>query len=97
MQAKLKADLKRLVDTQVSQLTRQLNTYEKKLRGAVKDFEFKSREARDKSRTRLDQVTGQLRDARNELEKKVAQLNRGAGDLLNYLKSITKSEKMAKS
>ena len=72
---KLTKDLRKLANSQVFvPLTKQLNAYEKKARGLVKEFDLRSREARDKSKARLDDFLVQLKKTRTEVESKVRSL-----------------------
>lgn len=69
---KLTSDLKKLANSHwVLPLTKQLNTYEVKAKALVKEFDLKSRDARDKSKARLDEILGQLKKTRGEVETKV--------------------------
>ncbi len=102
-QPKLKLDLKKLAESELAQsLSRHLNSYEVRVKRLVKDFDVKSREARDKGQKQLDKFAGQLKRTRTGLEKRVStlyhhesqRLNQGVNELFNYLKSIAKSEKL---
>ena len=84
----------------ISQLTEQLNTYEKRVSTLVKNFDLKGREARQRSREQLDKVVGQLKETRGKVEKKVTQLvslegkklNKRVNELVNYLNAMAKKE-----
>lgn len=103
LQTRLKTDLKRLTNSPVvGNLSKQFSAYEEKVRRFVRDFDLKSREARDTGRRRLDEFTTQLRHRRGEVEKKMTRLlneegkrlNQRVGELVNYLKSLAKNEKL---
>jgi len=100
----LKADLKKIANsTVVSNLSKQFNQYEHRVKKFVNEFDLRSREARDRSRQQIDQFTTQLQKTRKQVEKRVTQviekegkrLNGRATELFNYLKSVAKSEKLA--
>lgn len=77
-----------------------LGTYEKKVRKIVKELDLKSRDARSKSREKLDHFASQLKTTRGEFEKRVLtlvnheaeRLNKGFNDLVSYLKTLSKQE-----
>jgi hypothetical protein len=84
MESKLKIDLKRLADSALANnLSKHLNEYEAKVKEMVRDFDLKSREARDKSRERLDRFLAQLKQTRGDLEKKVTDIAHVEGERLN--------------
>jgi hypothetical protein len=94
---KLTEDLKKLANSQVVEpLTKQLNVYEKKAKDLVKEFDLRSREARDKSKARLDEFFVQLKKTRTEVEAKVRtvfeeeskRLNTRVNDLLESLRTV---------
>jgi hypothetical protein len=106
-QPKLKLDLKKLSKSElVENLSRHLSAYEDRWKKVLRDFDVKSRDARDRSREQWDKFSRQLKDRRVELEKRVTntfqveskrlsrQINQGANELFNYLKSIAKNEKL---
>src|SRR5580765_6397819 len=97
---KLRSELKRLANSElVSGISKQLNVYEKKVKDLVNNFDTKSREARGKSREQLDKFATQLKRTRTDVEKRVRdlltqegqRLNKGMGELVNYLKSMANS------
>lgn len=98
---KLTEDLKKLANAQVFiPLTKQLNVYEKKARGLIKEFDLRSREARDKSRARLDDFLVQLKKTRTEVESKVRSLyeeeskriNARVNDLLETIRTVAQPD-----
>lgn len=104
LQEILKADLKKIANsTVVSNLSKQFNQYEHRVKKFVNEFDLRSREARDRSRQQIDQFTNQLQKTRKQVEKRVTQviekegkrLNGRATELFNYLKSVAKNEKIA--
>lgn len=104
LQEKLKSDLKRLADTPFAHnLTKQFSAYEDRVREVVHGLELKSREARAQSLKRIDEFTDQLKKTRGQVEKKVStllneegkRLNAKVTELLNYLKSMARDEKLA--
>jgi hypothetical protein len=101
---KLNLDLKKLSKSHLLEnLSQHLNGYEKRVRSLVRDFDLRSRDAREKSREQLDRFADRLREARGNVETKVAavlnqegqRLNKGVQELLNYLKTASKSEKLS--
>lgn len=92
MQAKLREDLKRLA-----------SSYEDRVRKMVHDFDLKSREARENSLKQFDKFAVQLRKTRGNVEKRVTallneegkRLNEAVTELFQYLKSMSKDEKIA--
>ena len=82
--------------------SKQLTQYEKKAMNLVKDIESKGREARTMGQKKLDKLMNQLQTTRTTVEKRVGSLveiekkriNSGVNDLLNYLKSTAKNEKI---
>lgn len=104
-QPKLKLDLKALANSELmGSLSKHLNTYEKKVKKLVNDFDLKSRDARHKGQLQLDKLANQFKKTRSDLEKRVTgllhaegqRLNQGVSELFNYLKSIAKNEKLEK-
>ena len=106
-QPKLKLDLKNLSKKElVENLSKHLTAYEERWKQLMKEFDVKSRDARERSRTQWERFSKQIRDRRSELEKRVTdlfqqetqklsrQINQGANELFNYLKSIAKNEKL---
>ena len=98
-----KLDLKKLANSElVGSLTKHLTQYEGKLKKLLNEFDLKSREARSKGQKQIDKVSQQFRQTRGDLEKRVTnllhqegkRLNEGVNDLVNYLKSVAKSEKL---
>lgn len=87
----------------INQLTEQLNTYEKRVSTLVKNFDLKSRDARERSRQQLDKVLGQLKQTRAKVETKVTRLvnqegkklNKKVNDLMIYLNAVARKEKQA--
>lgn len=103
-QDRWKADWKRLAGSPlVGNLSKHLNAYEGKVKKLVRDFDLKSRDARETSRKQIDKFTIQLKRTRTEVEKKVTvllneegqRLNKAMAELFNYLKSMAKNEKLA--
>ena len=84
----------------INQLTQQVTTYEKRVAGLVKDFDLKSREARERSRKQLDKVLVQLKQTRAKVEKRVTQLvqleskklNKRVNELVAYVSKISRQE-----
>lgn len=104
LESLLKADLKKIANSAlVSNLSKQFNSYENRVRKFVTEFDLKSREARTRSRKQIDQFADQLQKTRKEVEKRVTKviekegkrLNGRATVLFNYLKSVAKNEKLA--
>lgn len=104
LKQKINLDLKKLSKNQLLEnLSQHLNGYEKRVRTLVKDFDLRSRDAREKSKHQLDLFAERLREARGNVETKVAavlnqegqRLNKGVQELLNYLKTASKSEKLS--
>jgi hypothetical protein len=91
----------------INQLTKQITTYEKRVSTLVKDFDLKGREARERSRKKLDKVLGHLKQTRSKVEKKVThlvtlegkKLNKKVNELLDYVNQMSRQEdrKMAAS
>ncbi len=81
----------------------QLHGYEAQLKEIVTDLDAKSREARNKSQAKLDNVLGQVKKTRTSVEKRVAKLveverkklNANLNDFMSFLKSVSKKEKAA--
>ncbi len=103
---KIRNELNRLANLQVvSQFSKQLGSYEKKVKGLVKGFDVKSREARVKGLKQMDAFASQVKKVRGQLEKRVREvlnketdrLNEGLTELFKYLKTVSKSEKLTKS
>lgn len=84
----------------VHQLTQQLGTYEKKLSVLVKDFDLKGREARERSRKKLDRLVVQLKYTRGKVEKRIntlvnlesKKLNKRVNELVSYLTQVARQE-----
>lgn len=94
-------DIKGLLDSRwVQGVSKQVNTYEKKVKGLVKDLDLKTRDAREKSQKQLDRFTVQIKKTRGQLEARVvevvnqeaARLNKGFVELVTYLKSLANNE-----
>lgn len=98
IQDKLKADLKRLVDSYWP-------NYESRLKKIVEDLDVQSKKAREISRKQLDYFSKQLKVTRAEIEKRVSdvvqkeakKLNDRALDLIEYLKKVSASEETPKA
>lgn len=104
LQTRLKSDLKRLAKSNlVSNLSKQFNQYEGRVKKLVHEFDIKSREARDNSRKQIDKFTTHLKETRVQVERRVSEvlneeskrLNGRMTELFNYLKSIARNEKIA--
>lgn len=102
--ARFKLDLKQIANSAlVHNLSDQINQYEKRVRALVKDFDHRSRTARERSRVQLDRFATQLKRTRTDLEKRVAtlinsesrRLNQGVHDIVGYLKHVANHEKVA--
>ena len=86
-------------------LSKQLGSYEGRLKDWVKQLDLKSQTARTKSRQRLNEFTVQLRKTSVQLEKRVnkiwiaeaKRLNIRLADLVVYLKSLATQENLAAS
>lgn len=86
----------------VNRVSKQVATYEKRLRVLVNDLDLKSREAREKSKQRLDEFQTQVKRTRSDVEKRVVtlvneeavRLNKHFADVLSYLKSLANREKL---
>jgi hypothetical protein len=84
----------------IHQLTQQISNYEKKVSTLVKDFDLKSKEARERSRKQLDKVLVQLKETRSKVEKKVTdlvnmegeKLNKRVNELVTYMNQIARKE-----
>lgn len=106
-QNKLKKTLNQLPDRfpkgaeLLKHFSEQLQGYEAQLKELVGEFDSKSREARDKSQAKLDNVLDQVKKSRSEIEKRVAKLvdterkrlNANLSDFVTFLKSVSKKEK----
>lgn len=108
LEQKLKAEIKKLSNSQVGQvLSEQLKTYEKKLKTLVDDLNVRGRDARDKSKKQLETLADQLKHSRSDLERKILttlnkeakRLNKNFQDLFTYIEKLTeeKSEIRTKS
>lgn len=98
---RVKSELKRFLNAkQVQELSRQLDTYEKRVREAVKQFDVKGREARKSGQEQLDKFAVQVKKTGQELERQLKTfmnqegktLNKGLNELFTYFKSIRQSE-----
>ncbi len=98
---RVKSELKRFLNAkQVQELSRQLDTYEKRVREAVKQFDVKGREARTKGQEQLDKFAEQVKKTGQDLERQLKafmsqegkQLNKGLNELFTYFKGIRQSE-----
>lgn len=80
----------------VDQLSKQLATYEKRVKTLVHDMDVSTRDARKQGRERLDGFLNDLRVRRDQLEKKVTELvnteskkiQDGVNELVAYLKVL---------
>lgn len=103
---KVKAELKRFLSAkQVEDLSQQLDTYEKRVREAVKQFDVKGREAKAKGQVQLEKFAAQVKSTSQQLEKQIKTfmgqegkaLNKGLGELFTLFRSLTaQPEKPAK-
>ena len=100
--SQLKLDFNKLANNpKLTHFTQQLNGYENRVASFVKDFDIKSREARERSRHQLDKFLRQIKRTRSEVEKKVAtlvnqegkKLNKRINELFSYLKTLAQKEK----
>jgi len=98
---KLTEDLKKLANSQVVvPLTKQLNAYEKKARGLVKEFDLRTQDAREKGKARFDELLVQLKKTRSDVETKVRalveeeskRLNGRIAELFETLRSVAQTE-----
>jgi hypothetical protein len=103
---KLTGDLRKLANSQVVvPLTQQLGVYEKRAKDLVKELDLRSRDARDKSKARLDEFLVQLKKTRTEVESKVRalfeeeskRLNARVNDLLETLRAVAQSDSSPKT
>lgn len=86
----------------IKQLTQQLTSYEQRLSALVKDFDLKGRDARIRSRQKLDQVLTQLKETRSKVEETVTslvnaegkKLNKKVNNLVSYLNGLARKEAM---
>ncbi len=95
---KVKSELKRFLNNrQVEELSKQLDSYEKRVREAVKHFDVKGREAKALGQERLDKFAAQVKRTSQELEKQLKSfvnqegkvLNKGLNELFIYFRSLT--------
>ncbi len=95
---KVKSELKRFLSgRQVEELSKQLDTYEKRVREAVKHFDVKGREAKALGQERLDKFAEQVKRTSQELEKQLKtfvnqeskMLNKGLNELFTYFRGLT--------
>ena len=102
---KFKIDIKKLSKGQiVSQVSKHLGAYEKRVQGLVKGFDIKSRDARTKSRKQIDKFAKQINKTRSSLEKQLTSvihkeskwLEKGVNELFKKLKIVAKDEKLTK-
>lgn len=98
---KLTEDLKKLANSQVVvPLTKQLNAYEKKARGLMKEFDLRSKDAREKGKARFDELLVQLKKTRTDVETKVRalieeeskRLNGRVQELFETLRSVGQTD-----
>jgi uncharacterized membrane protein YgcG len=98
---RIQEELKKLLHSdQIQALSQQLQTYEKKVREAVKEFDLRSRDARQKGQEKLGVFTSDLKKTRTRLEsqfrifldKEKVNLNKGLQDLMAYLKTLSQTE-----
>jgi len=103
---KVKAELRRFLNAkQVEDLSKQLDSYEKRVRQAVKQIDVRGREAKTLGKGQLDKFTKQVKRTGKQLEKQLTtlvksegkMLNKGLNDLFGYFRMLSKSEKKAKS
>jgi len=84
----------------IDQLSQQLSTYEKKVTNLVKEFDLKGRQAKERSRKKLDKLVVQLKATRGKVEKRInhlvsaesKKLNRRVNDLVSYLTQVSRQE-----
>mgnify|MGYP003395825186 FL=1 len=80
----LKVDLKKLKGLPVlNHFSEQLDGYENRLKGIVRDLDLRSKDARLKSRKKLDAFTGQLKRTRTDMEKQVLKIVTREGKKIN--------------
>ena len=94
-------DIKGILGSRLVQgVSKQVNTYEKKVRGLVKDLDLRTRDAREKSQKQLDKFAVQVKKTRSQLETRLVEvvnqeavrLNKGFSELVTYLKSLANNE-----
>jgi len=100
-EARFKLDLKQLANSAlVHNLSEHLTQYEKQVKKLVHEFDLRSRDAREKSRVKLDRFANQIKRTRADLEKRVTgllhlegkRINEGLTNVLEYLKNVTQTE-----
>lgn len=105
MPRNLKVEIQKLVNSQfLKEFTKQLNGYEKKVKGMVSDLDLRSRDARKKSRRQLNVFQKRLKRTRKDVEKTVRSLvnqeskllNKSLGELKIALKQLSEQEQKAK-
>ena len=85
----------------MTELNRYVSKYEKQAKELISELDRKSRQARSNGVHNLEKLTAQILKVRQELEKKVTELaqkesirvNEVLNELLEYVRSIAKSDK----
>lgn len=96
----LGSQLPKSASSMLGRFSDQLNGYEKRVRGIVKEIDVKSRDAREKSAQRLDRFAQHVKKTRNNVEKRVVslvntegkRLNKRVNELVDYLRGISVAE-----
>jgi len=103
VQSKIKSDLKRWANSDfVRNLSRHFSDYEVRVKEVVRDFDLRSRDAREKSRQQIDKIAEQIKRTRSKVEEKVStilnsegqRLNGRVKQVFNYIRAIAQSEKI---
>lgn len=89
----------------VGDISKTLNSYEKKAKQLVGKFNLKSQQTRAKSKKQLEQFSKQLQRTRNEVEKTVRKLldseakilTQGYSELIAQIKSLAEAETKTKT
>ncbi|MBY0370259.1 hypothetical protein K2X33_06200 [bacterium] len=102
---KVKAELRRFLNAkQVEDLSKQLESYEKRVREAVKQIDVRGREAKALGQKKVDVFAAQVKRTGKDLEKKLSALvktegkalNKNLNDLFGYFRTLAKADKKAK-
>jgi hypothetical protein len=103
-ESKIKAELSRLANSPfVGNISKQISVYETRVKRLVSDFDSRSRNARERSKRHLDQLSTQLKKTRGDVEKRITtlwkhegtRLNKSVNELVTYIKAMTKKEAAA--
>lgn len=103
VQSRIRSDLKRWASSDfVRGLSRQFSDYEVRVKEVVRDFDLRSRDAREKSRDQIEKFAKQLKKTRAKVEGQVNtllsteghKLNGRVRQVFNYLKTIAQNEKL---